>query len=91
MDMVWKPIDTAPLTDVASDEVNEILVWVADGGDRRQGCVAFGRVYRRPSGKHAPQASGYSGSWRITHWMPMPESPCALTPSPTGLNPQKQQ
>lgn len=73
--MKWQPIETAP-ADTADGEPPEILVWVANGGVRKEGAVAFGRVYiGERTHERRPQASGYSGDWKITHWMPLPEPP----------------
>jgi uncharacterized cupin superfamily protein len=51
------------------------LLWVADGGGKGSGCHAFGRVYRYSDGDVRAVASGFSGNWNITHWMPLPEPP----------------
>ena len=41
--------------------------------DREKGIYSSQRLYTHLSGK--PFAIEYSGGWRITHWMPLPEPP----------------
>lgn len=70
----WLPIETAPRAD-EWDMPPTVLLWVADGGGKGSGCHAFGRVYRYADGDVRAVASGFSGNWRVTHWMPLPEPP----------------
>ena len=70
----WQPIETAPAKAI-DDYSTRLLLWVADGGDRRNGIAAFGRVYRFPDGSLKAGAEGFNGDWNITHWMPLPEPP----------------
>lgn len=64
--MNWQPIETAP-----RDE-SRILVFIDDPVSKVQR-HAFGHCY----GSGCVIAEGYNGDWRITHWMPLPESPAA--------------
>ena len=41
--------------------------------DREKGIYFSHRLYTHLSGK--PFAIEYSGGWRVTHWMPLPEPP----------------
>jgi hypothetical protein len=70
----WQPIRTALAAPAFSDPPS-VLLWVADGGGKGSGCHAFGRVYRYSDGDVRAVASGFSGNWNITHWMPLPEPP----------------
>ncbi len=71
----WQTIDTAPTMKNEWDEVPSVMLWVADGGGKGSGCHAFGRVYRYRDGTSRAVASGFSGNWKITHWMPLPAPP----------------
>ena len=76
--MNWQPIETAPAEPYESDrDPQTIFVWVADGGIRGRGAIAFGYVYISTTGIRRPRANGYGGSheWAITHWMPLPPPP----------------
>ena len=70
--MEWQPIETAPAKEEYPDLV---LLWIVGAGDERKGCSAFGRVYQHSNNEKFAVASGYSGQWEITHWMPLPEPP----------------
>lgn len=70
----WKPLDTAPKVEPL-DSPATVLLWVADGGGKGSGCHAFGRVYRYADGTTRAVASGFSGEWNVTHWMPLPTPP----------------
>ncbi len=66
----WRRIETAP------GNIRG-FVWVADAGPDHSH-IAFGGM--RESRLHGelyryPWAEGYSGDWKITHWMPLPDAP----------------
>lgn len=72
----WKPIETAPAFSPDDENIERLLLWVANGGPDGKGDVSFGWVSLSSSGKRTPRASGYSQQgWTVTHWMPLPEAP----------------
>lgn len=70
----WQPLNTVPAIK-EWDTPESVLLWVADGGGKGSGCHAFGRVYRYADGTTSAVASGFSGNWNVTHWMPLPDPP----------------
>jgi len=70
----WRELCDAPISDTMGDQ-HKLLLWVADGGFDREGDICFGVVRQRHSGGIYAQAYGYSGNWKITHWMPLPKPP----------------
>lgn len=73
--MIWQRISEYPAPKNDWDTPDSVLLWVADGGGKGSGCHAFGRVYRYADGTVRAVASGFSGNWNITHWMPLPAPP----------------
>lgn len=73
--MNWQPIETAPAKPVDDFPHQNLLLWVVGAGDDRKGCCALGVAYLYPDGSKHPIANGYGGSWKITHWAELPESP----------------
>jgi hypothetical protein len=72
-----EPIATIP---TKAEEHNwhrgeRVLVWVADGGDDRQGTWEFGYGYINEHGVPEAKAIGYNGGWHITRWAPLPPAP----------------
>lgn len=70
----WLPIESAPVSVLGSGAVNEMLMWVADGGMDKSGRVERGVIYEVEGGKTV-HVYGYLGSFSVTHWMPLPEPP----------------
>lgn len=66
----WQPIEIAPLYDPEKDAM-EVLLYSPEFG------VKFGRAVRYKDGTTSARASGFSGDWNITHWMPAPKAPAA--------------
>jgi len=64
----WQPIETAPKTADLIHGPPRVLVF-GDCG------IAFGKVWHYEDGDIKGYAEGYNGEWKITHWMPLPESP----------------
>lgn len=65
----WQPIETAPLSDVYSEEpTTNLLLWNAEFG------VGVGYAFRRKNGAVKPMVAGFVNvHW--THWMPLPSPP----------------
>jgi len=66
----WRPIETAPTVDPWYN-ATRCLVFGNCG-------IAFGKVYVYEDGTREGQAEGFSGDWKITHWMPLPSPPGEL-------------
>ena len=67
----WQPIETIPAGNNLYVEQTKVLLWVADGGDRRrEGTAAFGYAYRSASEGNPVhvKAIGFMGNYNITHW-----------------------
>ena len=74
--MKWEPIETAPAEPIDSGrDPQSIFVWVADDGINGKGAISFGYVYLSRNGSRIPRSNSHHGSWKITHWMPLPEPP----------------
>lgn len=66
----WIPIKNAPGNTLG-------LVYIADVG-RNYRSLSFGGVHESIAENEVyrmPYAEGYSGGWKITHWMPLPDVP----------------
>lgn len=68
--MTWQPIETAP-GNVGG------LVWVEDAGPHNRQIAFGGMRETKVNGEtyRFAWAEGYSGDWKITHWMPLPAPP----------------
>ena len=67
--MEWQDIETAPLSDVYSDDPQiNVLLWSPEFG------VQIGYVFLRKNGEVKPMAAGFVNV-KFTHWQPLPSPP----------------
>jgi hypothetical protein len=65
----WQPIETAPLSDVYSDDpTTNVLLWNDEFG------VQVGYVFLRKNGDVKAMSTGFVNV-KFTHWMPLPAKP----------------
>lgn len=71
----WQPIETAP--------DGKVLLWCSDTtlnpltrATEPYG-VVFGEVRTWEDGFKTVTGKGMTGDWTFSHWMPLPEPPCA--------------
>ncbi len=74
----WQLIETAPTSSLDDDPI-EILLWIADGGEKGKGGISFGRCYRSANGSVKAVPVSYRGNYRVTHWQPLPSPPAEST------------
>ncbi len=69
--MNWQPIETAPISDtkLRHGDRHQVFLWVVGFG------LTTGYVFDDGEGGQIISANGFGGTFKVSHWMPLPEPP----------------